>query len=125
VADLQKEGHCIAYAGDGVNDAPALITADVGVCMPGGADLARESAQVVLLKDELNDLVIARQIAVRAQKTIKNCFDASVGLNSLFLLLAATGRIPPVMAAVLHNANTVGVLGYAAMAGVRHPRRTV
>jgi heavy metal translocating P-type ATPase len=119
VTDLQKNGHRIAFAGDGVNDAPALITADVGICMPGGADLARESAQVVLLKEDLNALVTARRIAVQTEKIIKTCFHASVGLNSLFLLLAGAGRIPPVMAAVLHNANTVGVLGYAAMAGMR------
>lgn len=121
VSDLQKQGHQVAFAGDGVNDAPALITADVGICMPGGADLARESAQVVLLKEDLNDLVAARKMAVQARKIIRTCFNASVGLNSLFLLLAGSGRIPPVLAAVLHNANTVGVLGYAAAAGMQRP----
>lgn len=121
VKNLQRQGGVIAFAGDGVNDAPALMTADVGICMPGGADLAREAAQVVLLQEELSALATARRIACQTIQTIENCFRSSVGLNTLFLLLAGSGLLPPVMAAVLHNANTVGVLGYAALAGMRRP----
>ena len=122
VEDLHKKGHIIAFAGDGVNDAPALVTADVGICMPGGAELARESAQVILLRDDLDALVAAREIAGRTQRIIKNCFLASFGMNSLFLLLAAGNILPPVVAAILHNSNTVGILGYAALAGMRSPK---
>lgn len=124
VKSLQKQGHRIAFAGDGVNDAPALITAEVGVCMPGGADLARESAQVILLKEDLYPLLTAFQIAKKTSQTVRNCFHTSVGLNTLFLLLAVGGKLPPVMAAMLHNLNTVGTLGYAAMSGMQIPEMT-
>jgi Cu2+-exporting ATPase len=90
--------------------------------MPGGADLAREAAQVVLLKEDLTALGAALQVAQRTGKTLNNCFGATVGLNSLFLLMAGSGRLAPVTAALLHNANTVGILGYAALSGMEKPQ---
>ncbi len=114
VQDMQEAGKILAFAGDGVNDAPALLSADVGICMPSGADLARESAQVVLLEEDLNTLLIARDIAIQNQKVLKNSFYATVGINSLVLLLAITNRISPITSAILHNTGTVGILGYTA-----------
>ncbi len=89
--------------------------------MPGGADLARESAQVVLLHEDLNALVTGRHVAMKSQKTIKTGFAATVGFNTLFLILALLGRIQPVTAALLHNLNTVGTLGYSAFTGLQRP----
>lgn len=117
VRALQGQGRKLAFAGDGVNDAPALLTADVGICMPGGADLARESAQVVLLEDDLLALVTARDIATRTRKVLTNSFRTAVGVNSAVMLLAAGGKLSPVGAATLHNACTLGILGYAALSG--------
>lgn len=111
---LTRDGHFTAFAGDGVNDAPALISADVGLCMPGGADLAREAAQVVLLDENLKALAVARDIAQRTDKVLRRSFQAAVGINSAVLLLAAGGRLSPVASAFLHNAATLGILGYAA-----------
>jgi heavy metal translocating P-type ATPase len=116
VKAMAEEGRCIAFAGDGVNDSPALLTAQVGICMPDGADLAKESAQVVLMKDSLEALAVARELAIDTQKIIKNCFNASIAVNSALLLGATAGRLPPVASALLHNLNTIGVLSYAALA---------
>lgn len=117
VRRLQAEGRKLAFAGDGVNDAPALITADVGVCMPGGADLARESAQVVLLEDDLLALCTARDIAANTRRVLTNSFRTAVGVNSAVMLMAAAGKLSPVASAILHNACTLGILGYAAFSG--------
>ena len=116
IGRLKEEGHFLAFAGDGVNDAPALISADVGVCMPGGADLARESAQVVLLEDDLRLLAVARDVAERTRLAMKRSFQAAVGINSAVLLAATLGYLSPVASAFLHNASTLGIVGYAAAA---------
>lgn len=117
VKELQEKGHRVGFTGDGVNDAPALVSADIGISLPDGADLAKESAQVILLEDDLHCLLAGRLIAMRSQQTIKNSFAAAVGLNSAFLLLASFGMIQAVTAALLHNLSTVSILGYAAVRG--------
>lgn len=115
VEELKEAGHKVAFIGDGVNDAPALVSADLGISLPNGADLAKESAQVILLQDDLRCLLIGRLNALHNQKTVKQSFNAVVGLNSAFLLLASFGFIMPVTAALLHNVSTVGIVGYASM----------
>jgi len=115
VARLKEEGAILGFTGDGVNDAPALVSADVGICLPSGADLAKESAQVILLKEDLNTLLTARLIALRCQDTIHRAFVSAVSLNSSFLFLATLGWLRPVAAAILHNLSTVGIIGYAGM----------
>ncbi len=121
VGRLQEEGAKVGFIGDGVNDAPALVSADLGVCLPDGADLAKESAQVILLRDDLECLLHGRLIAQRSQDTIHHAFAGAVGLNSAFLLLAAFGLIQPVTSALLHNFSTLGIVSYAAYRGRRKP----
>lgn len=118
VEDLKREGCCIAFVGDGVNDAPALVNAHVGVCMPKGADLAKEAAQVLLVKENLTMLLYARETALRTERIIRNCFGANIAGNTATILMAISG-LPPAIAALLHNMSTIGILGYASMAGAR------
>ena len=115
IKGLKNNGQCVAFTGDGVNDAPAMVTADLGICMPQGADIAKDSAQLVLLKEDLCILPKALEISMNNKKTIVNSFRAAVGINSLILLSASAGKLQPVTAAVLHNTSTLGILGYSAM----------
>ena len=118
VEELKGTGLCLAYVGDGVNDAPALVNAHVGVCMPRGADLAKEAAQVLLLNENLYTLLYAREAANRTNAVIRHSFVTTIACNSLTILMALTG-LQPAASALLHNLSTIGTLAYVGMAASR------
>lgn len=117
IAALKQEGCRIAYVGDGVNDGPALIEADVGVSMPRAADIARATADIVLLEDRLDSLVTILSLAQDTVRLIHSNFAVAVGVNTAILAGAVSGNLAPVAASLLHNGATIAVLLRALLGG--------
>ncbi|MFQ2243974.1 heavy metal translocating P-type ATPase [Aeromonas enteropelogenes] len=95
----EADGEISIMVGDGINDAPVLAGAHASFAMAGGTDLAKNSADAILLADDLNRLLDARALALRTRKIIIENFAWSIGYNLLVLPLAASGWLPPYLAA--------------------------
>jgi P-type Cu+ transporter len=100
VRDLQRQGYHVAVAGDGINDAPALAEATVGVAMGTGTDIAMESADITLLKGDLRGLVRARRLSRATMKNVRQNLFLAFVYNALGVPVAA-GVLYPVLSLLI------------------------
>ena len=120
VEQMRAQGARVAFVGDGVNDAPALSCAHVGISMHRGADIARLASDIALLEDDIARVADACALAQGNRRRVNNNFRLAVGLNSAILGAAAFGWLRPVSTSMLHNGSTIGILLHALL-GARLP----
>ncbi len=116
VEEYERSGQRVCMVGDGINDAPALKAASIGIAMAGiGSDIAADSADIILVKDDLSKLPYITALATAVSQKIKQNIVLSLSMNFGAIALAAVGILGPVSGALMHNVSSVLVVLNAAL----------